>query len=331
MFERFRGKERKIVAGIKFTAIVDEYIKSVISLAKRTDMSLKFTHVVEQWTSASVIYPGEYISSGIAKAAEEQRTKEATNELQKTLKPYLSKGEFETSVHVGRPGEALKSDALISRASLIVCGVKPVSYRFVPRGFSTAIELMTESSIPVLVIPEGKFYDFNGEKFTVLVCDDLSQTSADVLSTAGELSGAFRNVTLHHLHIHKESKEQLLTWANQVFEMMITRDLEYDFEIDKHSIVSNTEKAIHKKMDKRLEIPQSFLNLNNVSYTQEVRFGDVFDELTQSIKSLNPDLIVFGRHHFLHKHPVSIGKVPFYAMLNLNIPIMIVSNIGHLK
>lgn len=330
MFERFKGRDRKIVAGLKDTGTVEAYIESVVSLAKRLDMSLKFTNVVEPRNSLPILHPGEYVRSGLSQAAEEKRISETIMRLEEVLKPFLGKWEFEKSVQFGRPAEVLKSDALSSRASLVVCGVKSTSQRLVSKGFATATELMAESSIPVLVIPEGKVYDFNKKVLNVLVCDDLTQTSAEALPVAAELSGSLRNTKLHHLHIHGESKQQLVDWARQISDMMMTRDLDYRFVVNKDTIVAETEKAVYERMAKRLDISPSFLKMNSVAIEQEVRFGDVFDELTKSIESLSPDLIVFGRHQFLHKYPVSIGKVPFYTMLNLDLPIMVVSNIGQL-
>ncbi|MEZ4743788.1 MAG: universal stress protein [Bdellovibrionota bacterium] len=336
MFDRFSGKNRHIVAGIKFTPTTTDYIKSTISLARRSNMSLKFTHIVEPWNQGPMVYSNTSPTQRLSTLNEESRLKSAKKRLDEAIKPFLKEYDIETSVHIGQVAETLKSEALTSRASLLVCGIKPIAHKFVPKGFTTALELITSSSIPVLALPEEKIYDFAGDKkqekkLTILVCDDLSPSSHDALPTAAELAGALKKSELLHLHIHKESKENLIKWAEQVASYTPTlRDLQFDFPIKKETIVANTEKAITDSMSKRLEVSQAILEMQKVDYNRKIAFGDIYEKLQEVIKETNPDLVVFGQHHLIHKRPFSIGRIPFYSMLNLELPILVVSTLGHL-
>ncbi len=330
MFARFSGNDRKIVAGIKLP-VDTSFVKSVLNLARRTEMSVSFVHVVEPMYLAGSTYPGEYVSINIAKMAEVQRIEDANIQLKKVMEEFQEDYSFETKVLVGNPSEAIRSESFAMQASLVVAGVKAVSRRFVPKGFSTAVGLMAESSIPVLTIPEGNTFAFDSSRLTLLVADDLTPTSADVVPTVAELAGTLKNSELIHFHSHPETKGRLKRWAEQISNIMAINEFEYDFSINHDSIVEDTEKQISKQLKARVEVPISYLEKNDVAYIQRITFGDVAEELSGTIKSTNPDFIAFGRHHFLHKQPFAIGKVPFYSMLEFEKPVLLVSNIARLS
>lgn len=331
MFERFHGKDRTIVAGIKFTPGTKDFLSSLISLAERTDMSLKLTHVVEPWRSPGIVPPGEYVSPYIVRQAEEKRLKEAQETLEYTVKNIQGKIPLSTHVLSANAADGIRSDALTSRASLVVCSIKPMSHRFIPQGFSTALAMMAQSTIPIMVIPEEKNIRFTQDRLTILICDDLTETSAEAVTTAAEFAGSLQNCNLVHLHVHPEPTHKLVEWAVQISQMSQTKDLTYGFPIRQETIVEETEQAIRKKLTERLLVPAYLLEQSKVSYEQKTKFGSVFEEITSVVKSIKPDLIVFGRHYFVHKHPVSIGKVPFYAMLSLDTPVMVISNLARLR
>ena len=330
MFERFRGKERTTVVGLKLDANCQHLIDSSLSLAARTGMALKFTHGVLPWSSAPPIYAGEQTSQSIAMVAEQARHRDATQKMAELLKPHLAQQELSSSVLVGRPAETVTSEALASQSSLIVCGVKPVSHRFVPQGWSTALELMAEASLPVLVIPDHKAYDLAKDRLTVVAWDDLTEAAAEALPTAAELAGAMKNVDLRHVHVHKETKEELEAFADTMASLMASHRLDLEYRLNKETIAAETEQAILKQMQRRREVPDSFLKVNQVSFTQKVVFGDVLEQMSQLVKEHKPDLVVFGRHHFFHRHPFSFGKVPFHTMLNLEVPVLVAPHLAHL-
>lgn len=330
MLARFRGKERKIVAGVSLP-VNDNFVKAVISLAQRTQMSLTFIHAIEPMTAIGPTYPGEYLSISMTKLADSQRAHEAKKQLERSLEGFREDYNFNIRVLLGHPAEAIRSESMSQTASLAVTGVKHSSKRFVPRGFSTAVDLMAQSSIPVLAIPEGGATDFTGKRLTMLIADDLSQTSADVVPTVAELAGTLKNVELVHFHSHPETRGHLQRWAEQLDEIMEANEFDYDFSMDHSSAVKEIEKRIGQKLNDRLEVPMSFLEKNDVSYQQKIVFGDVADELSAHINGINPDLLAFGRHHFVHKQPFSIGKIPFYAMLEFGKPVLLVSNVSRIS
>ncbi len=331
MFQRFKGKDRKIIVALKEVEGNDDFIKSVISIASRTNMRLCFTTVIEPRNTNVAIYPGEYINASIQKLAEKKAIKDKTKQLNDQIKPYRQEFEdIEIKVLAGNAAECINAEAVSSAASLIISGVKQSSHRFIPKGFSTAISLMANSSIPVIAIPEGKFFDFNNKKVRIVVADDLSPTSSEVLPTCAELAGSFENTEIIHTHIHHETKEDLMSWADDISEMMITKGIDHSFPISRETVVLDMEEGIKQTMINRLEIPTSYLMKNEVQYNQHVSFGEVFEEMSRLVEDKKPQLIAFGKHHFLHKHPISIGRVPFHTMLSFKTPVLIASNAARL-
>ena len=328
MFERFSGKERSIVSGVKLSSLNPLYVDNCMEFAHRSNMSLKFTHIVKPWLTHKRIYPLENLSPRLVKHAEQKSLEEAKEKMRRVfLELPCNKESFDTEILLGRTGEKLRQSALSSRSSMILCGVQSPPHRLLPKGFSTSVNLMSESSLPVLVIPENKGQCFKKKKLKLLVCDDLTETSSDVLPVSQEIAGGLKNTDIVHLHIHQETKNKLKSWANQVSAMSITQDLEFSFPINEQTIASDIENAIKSKLKDRSKIPLACLKGSYVSYNQLVGFGDVLTELGKTIESEKPDMIAFGRHHFFHKSPVGIGKVPFYAILNFGVPVLVISNI----
>ena len=60
------------------------------------------------------------------------------------------------------------------------------------------------------------------------------------------------------------------------------------------------------------------------TYESRVVVGDVFEGITSTEEDYSPDIVAFGRHKTLHRRPLGIGRVPFHAMLNLAVPILVV-------
>jgi hypothetical protein len=50
--------------------------------------------------------------------------------------------------------------------------------------------------------------------------------------------------------------------------------------------------------------------------------GDVFEELNRAALNHQASIVVFGKHHAIHRHPVAVGQMGYQKMLNLNRAIM---------
>lgn len=331
MFDRFQGQKRMIVSGVKIPLGESKLVESTLALAQKTAMKVRFVHAVEPLASISPIYPN-YVKAHLQRLMADEKMEQTVAGFEQSMKPYLSKADFTTGIAVGQPGKALLSDALTHRASLIVCGVNLLTHHLVPKGFATAQELVAHSPLPVLVLPEGKALDFSRKPMTALVLDDLTDASADAVSTACEFLGALEDAAFIHAHIHPESEEQMVSWAERVADITKARgiELKLDMDLSKGSILAETDKAIRKHLSDRLGVSPSLLTQHRVRCEQKVAFGDVAAHIEGMVMDMKPDLLVFGRHQFWHHQPLSMGQVPFQVMVGFGIPTLVVASQGHL-
>src|SRR5690606_3912369 len=110
MLNRFHDRSRRVVAGIKLSDMSEDLIKTALTLSHRTDMSLKFTHVVESIKDATNVYPGGYTAAAMSLSEQDERIRKASTELSLRLRPYLETEEFEMTVLTGDPPDAICGD-----------------------------------------------------------------------------------------------------------------------------------------------------------------------------------------------------------------------------
>lgn len=327
MFDRFSGAQRNMVAGIALMDSDFNFVSSLNALAVRTGMSVHLVHVIEPWTAeySNAFFPGEYTSSRVAEFAETKRIERAESKLKELATAFSPDVKCTFSVEVGSIVNALTQEANRQRASLITCSLIQGEPKFLPRVFSTPLNLMAEANVPVLIIPNETSLDFSDRHLRLLVCDNLEEASRSAIGTALELSLALKETDLIHLHVYPKPANDLKKWANDVLALMTEHRLPVNPGFSPEQVIENTEKEVKTKLALRLGFEKDLLETQgNGNYRQLVCFGEVDAEIHAVVKNESPDIVVFGRHHLIHKKPFAIGKVPFSAMLTVEKPILMV-------
>ena len=96
---------------------------------------------------------------------------------------------------------------------MIIIGASSSGVAGTTLGFSTAVSLISESTVPVMVVNEGAELHPPGEGFRILVADDFSDTGADALAMGFTIARAVRGSTLIHTHVETYADLQLVRRA----------------------------------------------------------------------------------------------------------------------
>ncbi len=333
MYDRFKGKARRIILGVALEGDESNLLSAAVTLAQRTGMTLRLVHVTEPWRGRhlAATYPGEYISSQISHMADEKHMRDAERRLQEVAQEFQGKALLETQVIYGYAAEGLRAEATAQRASLIMCGTRHGKERLMPQGLSTAMDLMAHATVPVLVIPAGAGVKFAHPEWTILVADDLHDTSRDALGVAAELSYDLGKAKFVHFSVFEQSKKDMEEFATHVLQAMASNTIPHNPSFSVQNVIADARERVGHVMTERLGFVKNLLETHGGHYLQNVAFGDVTRELDAAVASEKPTLLVFGRHEMLHRRPFSIGKLPFHAMLNLNCPVMVVPTVHQLR
>jgi nucleotide-binding universal stress UspA family protein len=262
-----------------------------------------------------------YDFSAISRSESNDLKAQMEDELQQFAKSLELETKVETSIVVGQAAQVALSDAVVSGASIIVTGAANRSHRFVPKGLSTALTLMAESPTPVLVVKEGSQLNLSGESLNIVVADDLSDNCERAVLAAFDLAVGLGDTDLHHIYANS------LTMQNFALNVEKLRELRKDdssTDISPTDLWEKTRSSIRERLRLRAPGRELFLEAAGGHYWPEIKDGSVESALEKVIDSASPELIVFGRHHSFHRRPFAVGKVPFYFMMSIERPILVV-------
>jgi len=328
MYENFAGKNRRIVVAVNADSPKDYLPEFAANIAARTGMTLRLLHVIEYTSVGSpAAYPDGYVFARTSIETRDELIETAIGTLNSIKSKLQAKRDIvvEINTAMGSVAENLQAEAVSTNASLLICGAKATSHRFVPKGLSTALGLMSDSPKPVIVVPEDSVSDFSNQYLTILASDDLTDNSAEAVTTACELAVNLGNATIAHLHIHPQTRKQIEDQAQKVIDVMLNNEVELEEFFARERVFENVTNNIKAAMSKRVGILNKVIDMSDhTTYRREMRFGDIVEQFGEVVDEVKPDLLVFGRHQFVHRQPWSLGKMPFYGMLNLHRPVMIV-------
>lgn len=325
MFESFKKGHLKFLVGVCFDNRNENLLSYAIRMAEKTGAKLRLTHVVgpgAEFSWVSSVYGGS-VYQPLAKEIQEQRFKESYEQLMDLAGKVKGLGSVETNIAMGTPPEVLDADAVASGASLILVGTRINRAKFLPKGFSTSLSLMTHASRPVMTVPDDVRPVRGAGNLRILYADDLTDHSRDALTVGFEMAYGLENTDFYHLHVCEVEEEDLRETQEKMSEMMVMERIPYDENISKSDPIGKARSKIKEKMDQRLGGVKFLLQAAGCNYFQKVHFGDVQEQLHKAVEEIDPDLLVFGKHSFLHRKPFGIGKLPFAAMLSQNRPIVI--------
>jgi nucleotide-binding universal stress UspA family protein len=326
MYDKFKQPDVKILAATSFEDSESNLLAYAKSMKDALGAKVRLTHVNDVVLSHAwgQVYPSGYYDPTLLNILEKEAKQEAEKQLDElTLSYFQADKAVETACMTGLVADALDADARTSRSSLILVGLAEKSYRFMPKGLSTTLSLMSTAHVPVLAVPSDVKQVRQGKSVNIVICDDLYEHSFSAVTTAVELAVGFKNANVYHLHVHKESPERIRKTARHIQELMDLNRLPFNKSFNAETFLADTQAKIRQKLESRMGDAKLIIEESGGKYTSEVLFGDVQENLKAYAESKRPDMIVFGRHEVLHKKPLGVGKLPFYTMTQLGVPVMV--------
>jgi nucleotide-binding universal stress UspA family protein len=301
----------------------DTLIQTAVSLAKRCGLALKLIHGVEPPTYDSLAVETPTVVSIPTALVEDMARQLRERRMEMTaLVERLRKS------HIDITGEVIEGDAVRTvisaavnaRANLIITACHPPGNRFLPVGFSTALSLMHEAPLPVLVVGRRPT-DWEKASLRFLIADDLQTSTREATLKGFEMAALFPKSHIRHVHVHGDFREALTdTWRDikdkipglkteNVTPETIWRD-EYEARLHALTRQSLPFRRLAEKADVFIE--------------PDIRTGKVQEEIHNVIQEFDPDLCVFGRHRLVRTKPFLIGRMPLRTMIEEERAILVV-------
>lgn len=313
-----------IVLAIAFDDQTFKVVDDAIGLAKALGRELRIIHAFDEQFADPVVaeMPGYYQVPSLLTLNFEKLLGERRQKMAELLQQVGARHAVTGQVIVGETARVILADADARLAPLVITACSPGSYDFVPAGFSTAMTLMVESKLPVLTINDTRRLQVAKDKLRILVCDDLTPTSAMAVKTAYKLATALPGASVKHLHVHgdfrellKSSWSDLLAKTPGISETFATPEELWTKQNDERTSLLKRRAAPYRD---QLVAAGGQANI-------EVRLANkVESELRLVDEEWAPHLIVFGRHRLLKTRPFVLGRVPYRAMLGLNRAVLMV-------
>jgi nucleotide-binding universal stress UspA family protein len=315
----FKGPGAKVVVAIGNEQQAGATLEAAVSLCRRTGMSLRLVHVVEPTFAGSFAsHPfGDFVSMEALEKTHEEGLLAAESRL-KELVHRTDVAGTTTNVVAGRPAEGVIADAIASRATLIMAGTGRAGHRFIFKGFSTAVSLMAQAPIPVLIVPTGVTLDFGREGLRFLLADDLREQSDGAGLAAFALAALCPRSELLHVHVDPLSGDHLIRLLGSTMNRL-PRDAR---DIGPTDLLEQAHRHVEGQLAARAKGRREVLEAQGGRYQAAPLTGDAVEVLEQAIGKWCPDVIVFGRHQTIHRRPFLLGRIPFRAMLSAQRAVM---------
>jgi len=327
MLELFSA-DTTIVVGLSLNDREDHIVQTAVSLAQRTGSQLILVHATEPYRSYSLA------REGFALPYEEMEQETTDTEIvtaqnkMDTLRDSLpSSLVCETRVFRDYPEDAIEEVARSSKANLILCGFHRERHPRFLGGMSTALALMAHSNHPVMVVPGDRAMDFQNHPLTVLVADDLESDGTCALRGAIGFCRSIDVEQLVHAHINTMSYREINQMVDKIRVAMLEGRIPSNPEFDSHTYIEQTKVSIKTLLKQRIEALEAGF-VKDCKYRPSVRFGAPIDEIHRLTVETKSSVLIFGKHHMLHKGRLSLGKVPYEAMVEPHVATIIVPDAG---
>ncbi len=323
MPKAYKGPHSLVLASVKPGEFGHPSLNAAASLCKRTGMRLRLVAAIEPAEVNNLhLQPSDmYDFTAMIRSESAELKAQVEDELQRFANTLELDIKVETSVVIGTPAQVILSEAVVSGASLIVTGAAKGSLRFIPKGLSTALTLMSESPIPVLVINDNRQLNLNRKALDILVADDLSESCERAVLVGFDLAIALGETDVHHIYVNSLTMEN---FAHNVQKLRELRKEDVGAHISPTELWEETHRSLHTRIRLRAPGRTQFLETAGGHYWPEIRDGGIKLGLEKAIDIATPDVIVFGRHQTIHRRPFSIGRVPFHFMLSMDYSILVV-------
>ncbi len=310
MLARFPSSKAKIGVAVSFDERLENVLAVAARLARLTGSRLRLVHVCDPWTKSYLATAVEAGPPDLVNVLKEESARVATRRvasLARTLGDHV-----EVEVAAGDVVRCLAEDAEANGVGLIVVGASKGGAASTSMGFSTAVSLISEATVPVLVVNENALLSPTQEGLSIVVADDFSDVALDGLALGFALAQMVRGSTLVHAHVETYSDLQLFK-----------RGKLPSAKVSPNQIAGMLQQA-EEKLLARCGDRAGRLEVDGGHYQMEVVAGSVPDELERTAVACRADLTIFGQHRVFHRRAMHVGQVPFKAMLSQNRPVIVV-------
>jgi nucleotide-binding universal stress UspA family protein len=323
MLELF-SPDTTIVVGLSLNEREDHIVQTAVSLAQRTGSQLILVHATEPYRSYSLAREGFALPY---EEMEQETTDEglvtAQNKMATLRDSLPSSLVCETRVLRDYPEDAIEEVADSSKASLIVCGFHRQRQPRFLGGMSNALSLMAHSRHPVMVVPADRSMDFQDHPLTILVADDLRSDGAIALRGAIDFCRSIDVEQLVHAHVNPMSYREINQMVEKIQLAMLEGRIPGNPEFDSHAYIEQTKTAIKTLLKERIEALEPGF-VGDCKYRPSVGFGAPIDEIHRLTVETKSSVLIFGKHHMLHRGRLSLGKIPYEAMVEPYVATIIV-------
>ncbi len=313
-----------IVVGLSLNDREDHIIQSAVSLAQRTGSQLILVHATEPYRSYTMAREGFALPyEEMEQEASDAELVMAQNKMETLRESLPSSLVCESRVFRDYPEDAIEEVARSSKATLIMCGFHRERHPRFLGGMSTALALMAHSRHPVMVVPGDRPMDFQNHPLTVLVADDLGHDGEQALKGA---MGFCRSIDVDHLvhaHVNPMSYREINQMVEKVRIGMLEGRIPMNADFNSQVYIEETKSDLKKHLKQRIEnLDAAFTH--EYKYKTSVRFGTAIEEIHRLTVETKSSVLIFGKHHMLHRGRLSLGKVPYEAMVEPHVATIIV-------
>jgi len=312
---------KSIVVGLLLNDSDESLLRAAEALAERWQAPLELVHAVRPifnyLGAGDVVINPYYVHETLINEREEER---ASQKLAGIAQRFG--GRARTHVIRDYSAEALLTVAAETQARVILCGIRAPEAQKLFSGFSTAFTLAAEADVPVMILPLGSGVDFNGA-LRVLVADNLNEEGRSALSAGLELAKEWQAESLNHVYVHNVEEKELNEMVESVKEGMILGKIPNNPDFNREYYVENVSAKTREDLVYRFQNMQgseAFVG----EYRPAVGYGHPAVELRRLARESRSQLMVFGRHHVLKTKNLSLGRVPYHAMINEGIATLVV-------
>lgn len=312
-----------IVLGVQFGPALQPLLDAARDICLKINGRLRLVHAIEPWfgTSWSAMAIHEPGMVDLFQTYEGQSMTQAGEELTRLAKTLPKELEVSVNTILGRSVDAIISDAMANQASLIITGAAASSHRFIPKGFSTALTLMSESPIPVLVITENARVDVKASDLSMMIADDLAEGSVSAVQRAYDWASRLGVRNLHHLHINNLSPELL---KSSLETALATAHSTSVLTLPPQEVFDSVVKRLQDRLNERSRLARESSKGSFAKVDTVIRTGETSAMVSEASKASGAQILAFGRHKTIHKHPFYIGRFPFSSMLGEGKPVLVI-------
>ncbi len=293
-------------------------------LAKKLHAPLRLVHALRplfSYVGAGDIVVNPYY--GYETTYTDDEEKKARNKLEAML---LEINDLEATADIVRdfPTEAILSYAHEQNAGLILCGVRSEqrdNRRFLS-GLSTGFTLASDADMPVLLVPLSKSIPFE-DSLRILVADNFEREGEQALVAGLWLAQALYAQRLTHVHVHATTYGEIDKMIAAVREAMVLGQIPSDPLLNRDYYIERVKDMTREELIRRCN-GSRVKALNSTIYEPAVGFGEPAEIIHAEVLRSNSQLMVFGRHHLIRRKTLSLGRIPYHAMIEEGIATLII-------